>query len=50
MLGKMSALEGVFHPGLDGSGIALSHLEVSEHSPVHHVGHTVKLFAPDFDG
>jgi hypothetical protein len=50
MLGKMSALEVVFHPELDGSGLALSHLEVWEHSRVHHVSHTVKLFAPDFDG
>ena len=50
MLGKMTALEAVFHPELDGSGIALSHLEGSEHSRVHHVGHTVKLFASDFDG
>ena len=50
VLGKMSALEVVFHPELDGSGIALCHPEVSEHFRVHHIGHTVKLLLSDFDG
>ncbi len=40
MLGKMTALEAVFHPELHGSGIALSDLEVLEHSAVQKVADT----------
>jgi hypothetical protein len=51
MPGKMTSLEeAVFHPELDGPGIALNNLEVLEHSGVHHVAHTVQFFAPDLYG
>ena len=40
MLGKMTALEAVFHPELHGSGIALSDLEVLQHSAVQKVADT----------
>jgi len=49
MFGGMTALESCISSRMDDSGIALSNLEVSEHSGVRHVGTTVKLFAPDFD-
>jgi hypothetical protein len=46
MLGKMTALEAVFHPGFYGSGIALGDPEVLEHSGFRMLLTTVKLFAP----
>jgi hypothetical protein len=43
MLGKMSALEAVIHPELDGSGTAFSDLDVLEHSAVQNVADTSQV-------
>ena len=43
MLGTMTALEAVFHPGLYGSGIALGDPEVLEHSRVQNVVDTSQV-------
>jgi hypothetical protein len=43
MLGKMTALEAVFHPGFCGSGIALGDPEVLEHSGVQNVVDTSQV-------
>ena len=43
MLDKMSALEAVIHPELDGSGTAFSDLDVLEHSAVQNVADTSQV-------